>query len=123
MKGEVICNTAGNPRAETTENDAIQLETTHLHYDFAHCVAKLSAEGMGSQLSRGMYRLYFGCTSFVFAFSFVSSLLGVAAQYQARAKRARERKSQEGHPGVLLCVKPYNNGKGFFLFQNPSLTR
>lgn len=67
---------------------------------------------MGSQLSRG-------CTLVALVlyshFSFVSSLLGVAAQYQAKAKRARERKSQEGPPGVLLCYFTFSRVFRIFL--------
>ena len=51
MKGEVICDTTGNPGAQTKENEAIQLETTHLHYASAQrTVAKSSADGKRSQL-------------------------------------------------------------------------
>ena len=73
MKGEVVCETTGNPSTQTKENEAIQLETTHLFHASAQCVAtcKYSESGKNGQLSRG-------CTSFV-SFRFVTSLLSVAA--------------------------------------------
>ena len=45
MKGEVVCETTGNPSTQTKENEAIQLETTHLLHASAQCVAESSAGG------------------------------------------------------------------------------